>query len=177
MDSINPYRADIQPPGNPITSSEDLQRSILSQIRVIAILLIVHGVMLTLVGLLYVGMGFIMPSILQAQSQSMQPPGNMNPEQMKIILLATYGAMGAGGLLPGILQIIAGISNLRFRGRVLGIVALASGLLGVATCYCFPTSIGLCVYGLIIYLNNSAVRAFALVAEGNSVEQVERMAN
>jgi hypothetical protein len=177
MDPINPYQPFDQAPGNPMAPVGGLRRSILTQVRVIATLLIVHGVGLTLMGLLYITMAFIMPSVITAQNRQMLRPGGPSPEQMTMILYATYGVMGAGGILPGVLQIFAGISNLRFKGRVLGITALVGGLVGVATCYCLPTAIGLCIYGLIIYLNESAVRAFALVADGNTVEQMEQMAN
>jgi hypothetical protein len=139
--------------------------------------MIVHGSILLLIGLLFIACAMFLPSLLVAQNKELQQPGGPTPEQMNTILLATYGVMGAAGILPGFLQIFAGVSNLQLRGRVLGIIALLSGLVGIATCYCFPTSLGLCIYGLVIYFNESSVNAFALAAQGTTIREIEQMAN
>jgi hypothetical protein len=54
-------------------------------------------------------------------------------------------------------------------------VALVMGSISIGTCYCAPTSIALLVYGLIIYLNNSAVQAFALAKQGLTWSDIEKM--
>lgn len=178
MDPVNPYQAFNQPSDSPITPQSGIRRSVLTHIRVISILMIVHGIMLVLVGVLYVGMAFVMPSFVLAQNQQMkQASGGPSPEQMNTILLVTYGLMGAAGFLPGILQIFAGLSNLRLKNRILGLFALLGGLVAVATCYCLPTAVALGVYGLVIYFNESAVKAFALAADGMTVEQIDQLAN
>lgn len=81
--------------------------------------------------------------------------------------------MAAKGIIPGLLQIIAGIANLRLKGRVFGIVALVSGMLSVGPCYYAPTAVGLLVYGLIIYLNETTKRVFALGRQGKTWREIE----
>lgn len=177
MDPVNPYQAYNHVPNQLPDAAPGLRRSILSQIRVISILLIVHGVMLTLMGFFLIGMAVVMPTFIAAHNQQLKQPSGPPPEQLQTILLATYGLMGAAGLIPGILQIVAGVNNLRLRGRVLGIVALLGGMVAVGTCYCAPTAIALAIYGLVIYFNDTAQKAFALGAEGRTMAEVEQMAN
>lgn len=62
---------------------------------------------------------------------------------------------------------------LKFRGRTLGIVALSSGLLSIAGCYCLPTAIGLFIYGLIVLLNEPVKRAFAMGEQGRSASEIQ----
>src|SRR5205823_5880308 len=74
------------------------------------------------------------------------------------------------GLRPaanrGLLRIVAGLFNIRYRRRGLGIAALAVGLVTMMTAYCAPTAIGLAVYGLIVYLNEPVVLAFQMGDSG-----------
>ena len=80
--------------------------------------------------------------------------------------------MAAAALAASLLHLMAGFHNYRFRGRTLGIVALAGGMLTVATCYCLPTAVVLCVYGLIVYLNREASEAFYLGEEGRTPQEI-----
>jgi len=159
-----------QPP-----ASEELQRGILSQIRVVAIMLIVHGSMLLLAGIFFLIMAAFLPGIITSSQQAQAAPANPNgptPEQLSNLLTGTYVVMGLAAFLPGLIQLFAGIRNLYPKGRTLGIIALFSGLLSVASCYCAPTSLGLLVYGLIIYFNPTAVRAFELGNKGVKLDQM-----
>jgi hypothetical protein len=83
--------------------------------------------------------------------------------------------MGSAGIVPGIIQIIAGIRNFRLHGRIFGIVALVTGVLSIGTCYCAPTSVALMVYGLIIYLNNTSTQVFSLAQQGLKWSDIEKM--
>jgi hypothetical protein len=77
----------------------------------------------------------------------------------------------------GILRIIAGIMNLKYRGRRLGLTALIIGTLSLFTMYCAPTSIALLVDGLIVYMDEDVRRAFALGEQGFSSEKIRRLGN
>jgi hypothetical protein len=77
-----------------------------------------------------------------------------------------YLAIGLAGLATGGLRIFAGIRNLKYRGRVLGIVALSLGLLTAVTVFCAPTSIALLIYGLIVYLDSDVAKAFDMGNQG-----------
>ena len=95
------------------------------------------------------------------------------PAGFELIMLAMYGSMGLISLVIGVLGIWAGIRMLKFRGRTLGIVALSSGLLSIAGCYCLPTAIGLFIYGLIVLLNEPVKRAFAMGEQGTSAADIQ----
>ncbi len=43
---------------------------------------------------------------------------------------------------------------------MIGILALVSGAAMLLFCYCFPYSLGLLIYGLIVYLSPDAEAAF-----------------
>jgi hypothetical protein len=110
------------------------------------------------------------------------PQGNGNgnepsPMMMGMILGGTYGTMGFCGIVPGILQIFAGIKVFKFQSRTLGIVSLFSGLATMLTCYCAPTSVALLIYGLIVLLNNSVSQAFELAKQGHSPDHIDLMFN
>ncbi len=59
-----------------------------------------------------------------------------------------------------ILKMIAGIRNRTFRNRRLGLAALGSAILSMATFFCLPTALLLALYGFVIYLHPSVSRAF-----------------
>ena len=100
-------------------------------------------------------------------------PAAPMPAGFELIMLAMYGSMGLISLVIGVLGIWAGIRMLKFRGRTLGIVALSSGLLSIAGCYCLPTAIGLFIYGLIVLLNEPVKRAFAMGEQGRTASEIQ----
>lgn len=135
-----------------------------SQVFVVAILMIVQGCLVALMGL--------MLEALAAFVQWAPDQFNQGQQEMSQVLMLVYAIMGAGLLAIGGLQIVAGYRNLQYRGRTMGIVALSVGLLPVFTCYCAPTAIGLAIYGLIIYLHNDSLRAFQLGEQGYRRDQI-----
>jgi hypothetical protein len=106
-------------------------------------------------------------------SSSSAPP----PDAVLGMASAIYVVMGAPAVISGVLCIIAGIKNLKFRSRTLGMVALGSCAASVLTCYCLPTGIGLMVYGLIVYINDQTAKAFELGEQGMTTEQVHAAMN
>jgi hypothetical protein len=74
--------------------------------------------------------------------------------------------------LCGALRIVAGIFNVRYRRRGLGMVALGLGLLTMITGYCAPSSIALAIYGLIVYVNEPVVAAFELGEQGRKPSEI-----
>ena len=107
-------------------------------------------------------------------TQMPQQPGVQQPPKEFVgIMSGIYVVFGLVILSVGILRIVAGVRNYKYRGKVLGIVALVVGMLPALTCYCLPTSLGLLIYGLIVYLNNDVVRAFAMGEEGMPPDQIK----
>ncbi|MCI0458139.1 MAG: hypothetical protein L0Z62_14340 [Gemmataceae bacterium] len=148
------------------------------QIPVVAILMIVQGTLeLLMAALLYFGAFFVPALFGQMQQNPAFGPGARpeDLEAMRTILPLVYGSMGTAALIAGVLHLVAGIRNLSYRGRTLGLVALFLGLVSIGTCYCAPTTIGLTIYGLIVYFNAQSIRAFELGQQGLRAEEIRRV--
>jgi hypothetical protein len=142
-----------------------------NQVTVVAILMIVQGVLELLAGLLFTGAAFIVPAMLEKQPGAGQFPGM--PKDFKEIATALYLVMGVCGLVAGLLHLLAGIRNIFYRGRTLGLVALFAGAVSIGTCYCSLTTIGLLIYGAIVYFNEETARAFRMGEQGLSVAEIK----
>ena len=127
-----------------------MERGLVDHVSIVAILLLVQGTLelfFALFGFAFMAMVFFGPEKELAGMRGVA------------ILL---GGVSAPALLAGVLRIIAGVFNLRFRRRGLGLAALGLGLLTMITGYCAPSAIALSIYGLIVYLNESVTVAFAM---------------
>ncbi len=145
-----------------------------TNIPVIAVLLIVQGIMEALMGVLYVAMGPAMFALLKfAPPPSSSAGGGPPPDAVFGILSAVYIVIGVLVLVAGGLKIFAGVKNMKFRSRTLGIVALSSGALTILSCYCLPTALALMVFGLVVYLNDESTRAFQMGEEGTPPDEIK----
>ena len=173
----------------------DMQRGLVHHVTALSILTIAQGSLVTLYGIGLGVLAFVMPVFIQAQGGIPVAPAPVEPAPVELepeepipvapipvapfpvgfewMMLAVYGSMGLISLVIGVLGIWAGIRMMRFRGRTFGIVALSSGLLSIAGCYCLPTAIGLFVYGLIVLLNEPVKRAFAMGEEGRTAAEIQ----
>ena len=155
---------------------QDMQRGLVHHVAALGILTIVQGALVTLMGLFLIGMAAVVPAMIKAQGGFPNQPGMPQrpmPAEMEWVLLAVYGGAGVIAVALGVLNIVGGIGVMRFRGRILGIVALSSGLLSIFGCYCFPTALGLFIYGLIVLLNGPVKRAFEMGTEGVSSTEIQ----
>ena len=136
------------------------------QVTVVSILMIIQGSLVSLAGLFLLVLGPAMFSLNRSNHRA-------DEEQVITVLGGIYILLG--GLLLGVggLNIVAGIKNLKYKGRTLGITALSLGGLAIFGCYCAPTAIGLLIYGLIIYLNQDVSRAFEMGEQGATPEQIK----
>lgn len=139
------------------------------QIKVVAILLIVEGGLEALMGILLCVMGPLMMAFLSSAPPPSSPGAAPPPPAL---FGAIYIGMGVVTLVAATLKIVAGIRNLRFKGRTLGFVAFGSTVLALASCYCIPTALALGVYGLIVYLDGRSAQAFQMGESGMSPEQI-----
>jgi len=137
-----------------------LARGLVGHVRIVAILLITQGVFEILFALF--GICFALATVLVRQEDLV----NMRPLGMVL------GGISIAALFCGGLRVAAGIANLRFRRRLLGITALGAGMLTMLTGYCAPTAIALAVYGLIVYLNDSVVAAFEMGDAGRTTTEI-----
>jgi hypothetical protein len=143
------------------------------QVQVVAILMIVNGAITSLMGLYLAGMGpFMFFTALNAGRPG--PGGSSGPDTTILgIMAAVYLALGLLVLATSILNIVAGIRCLKYRGRTFAIVALFSNLAALFTCYCSLLSLGVMIYGLIVFFHHDVADAFARVADGLPPERVK----
>src|SRR5258706_6518914 len=118
--------------------------------------MIVQGSLVTMIGLLLMVAGPAMVALSGASHQG------GDERIISGVGGALYLFFGAFLAVTGGLNITAGIKNLKYRSRTLGITALCIGALAMFTCYCAPTAIGLMIYGFIIYLNQEVGGAFEM---------------
>ena len=138
-----------------------------NQVPVVAILMIVNGVIVSLMGLFYVLMGPAMFALMSFGPRSpSQPAANTADTVMMTVMSGFYVVIGLLVLVCGMLNIVAGVRCLSYRGRTLALIALFSNLAPMFTCYCMPTSLGLMIYGLIVMFQSDVAHAFAEVARG-----------
>jgi hypothetical protein len=170
----NPYQSPHEAQGVPF--AEGGSGGLGHHIRIVAILMMVQGGLELLMGAMLLFMGGMLPSVFSAMPA---PPANQGqpagppPAMVGTIIGVVYLVLGAVLLIAAVLKLVAGWRNFWFRGRVMGIIALTSGLGTVITCYCFPTALALFVYGLIVYLNPQSARWFALGDQGASPETIQ----
>jgi len=135
-------------------------RGMARHIPLLSILMMVHGGVLVLAGLFYavmaVVMGGVMSQIPQPTNGAQGPP----PEFFGFLFGGIYGFIGLAQALPGVLQLLAGFRLRTYRSRVFGIVACFSGLATILGCYCLPTAIGLCIFGLIVLFGDGTADRF-----------------
>jgi hypothetical protein len=145
---------------------------VVNQVQVVAILMIVNGSLVSLMGLFYALMGPTMFALMRLAPPG--PPGGPGPGTTETTILSLiYPAIGLPVLTAGVLNIVAGVRSLKFRGRVFALVALFANLVPVFTCYCMPTCVGLMIYGLIVFFQSDVARAFERVAAGVPPERLK----
>jgi hypothetical protein len=135
-------------------------RGLIGHVPVVAALLTVQGALEILFGLFGLGFLLLVQVVPDPDLASMRPLGVM------------LSVLGVPALLCGVLRIVAGYFNFRYRRRALGMMALGLGLMTMITAYCAPTAIALAVYGLIVYLNEPVIAAFEMGDGGRSTAEI-----
>ena len=146
-----------------------------NHVRVLGILMVIQGIAAALMGLFFVAYAAFLPFLM---TQMAQNDPNFRGEKGEAIaktmpiMAAVMGGFAAVGLIPGILQIIAGVKTYRFRGRKFAIAGLVVGLIPSLTCYCGPTAVALTVYGFIVLMNPQVIQAFEMRLRGLEPDQI-----
>ena len=176
-DSRNPYAAP-SPSPSPLDQPNHDQRQpglgYVRQIPILAIFTIVQGALLTLMAIACIGYGIFFAFLPEMMPEAEQAKMQAESGPMLEIISAIAIGFGVFVLAIGILHIVAGIRVLKYRGRGLIIVTWLLGLLASITIYCAPTSIGLAIWGLIVFLNPAVKTAFKMVEDGMEKREVER---
>jgi hypothetical protein len=133
----------------------------------VAVLMIVHGVLMFVAGFIVIGVMVFVPQIVHQNENQQQLQRQQNPnapqitkEGMTALLYVTYGAVSAFLFLIGVLDIYAGARNYGYRNRVLGVISIVANMGSILFFVCLPLSIGLLIFGMIIYLSPETDRAF-----------------
>ena len=144
------------------------------QIPILAIITIVQGALLLLAafgcaayGMFFAYMPTMMPEAERARMQAEAGP-------MFEIIGAVAIGLAVLVLVISLLHFIAGFRALKYRGRSFIMVTWFLGLFGSFTMYCAPTSIGLGIWGLIVFFNPATKSAFKMVENGMDKREVER---
>lgn len=138
--------------------------STIGKVKVLAILMIVQGALEVLLSLLLAGTGvFLYFTTYQIMAAQQRASGGPPPPAWIFLIQVPIGLLV---LAAAAIRIYAGIRNLSFKGRTLGIIAISCGLVTSLTMYCAPTGIGLMIYGLIVYLDGNVAKAFKDVEAG-----------
>lgn len=171
----NPYQspqADFKlPPGQPGYAPPDTGFGSVNQVRILAVLNGVQGVLELPMGLMTASMGVILPTLMKVEQQNNPRPGQA-PEEFLWMMTGIYLAIGIPTIIGGILRIVAAWSNFHFKRRTLGILSVCFGMVSVFSCYCAPTGIGLLIYGLILLLNPAVKHAFEMGDQGQTSDQI-----
>jgi hypothetical protein len=159
----------------PIPLPANQTRGMVNQAVVVGVLMAVHGAINCLAGAIAAFYAIFMPAIMaEAQQQQAAQGGAPMPENMGLYF-AIGGTIYAVVLIGlGLLLIFAGVSVANYKRRTLAMIALMSGLVTLFTCYCFPTSFLLGIYGMIFLLNQPVAFAFDLRGKGYSVQDIQK---
>ncbi|MCB9595785.1 MAG: hypothetical protein H6719_23890 [Sandaracinaceae bacterium] len=124
-------------------------------IRILAILMMIHGGLLAAMGAYYVLFGGF---VLDALADIPVAPGDESSEFLPEILVSAFALIGLTQVGPGVVQALGGWRLFQYRGLALGWIGALGGLLGVLGCYCAPTGIALAMYATYV-LSRDDVRA------------------
>jgi hypothetical protein len=142
-----------------------------SHVRTVAILMILNGSLQLLLGVMFVGMLVFMAVVTLRDEAGDSPPG----ERLSLaIMVVFYVGLGLVLLLAGVLSILAGRRARTFRSRRFVLIGLFANAAVLPTFYCAPTSIGLLIYGVLVFYNPDVVRAFELGDQGVPAAEIDK---
>ena len=178
----NPYSPTAQGTGTQTVGGIPLpagqKRGMVNQVTVLGVLMVIQGVIDLLAGAVVAVYAWLMPTIfdeLQKQQAAQGGgPGPPMPPDMSMYMAIGGSILAAAIVLAGILLIYSGIGVTRFERRTTAFVALAGGMITLLTCYCFPTSLALAIYGMIVLLSQPVTLAFSIRQQGHDPGEIQR---
>lgn len=179
--SENPYAAPPptqKPGGDPVPYSGPPNQGVPStvqQVLVVSIFqIVVGGFELFMAGLLAIYTG-----VFGAFSMGMieVPEGDEDPRLIFGIISAVTLFFGLMIFVAAVLRIWSGIAGFYFKRRKMAIAGTVLGISSALTMYCSIFSIGMLIYGLIIYCDRNVKRAYEMAEQGMTPEQIKNPAN
>ena len=120
-------------------------------------------------GAIDLAFGLALTALAVASLGSLPIPADLIPAESRVAVIV----FGPVLLAVGGLKVYAGTRNYRYRGRLLGLVALASCVLSLANCLTAPLAVPLLIFGLVVYRHPDAERAFVMGEQGLSREWIQ----
>lgn len=144
--------------------------STVQQVMVVSILQIVVGALELLVSAILA----VYTGILGAMSTGAieMPEGEEEALFVFGIISAVMLFFGSAIFIAAVLRIWSGIAGFKFKRRKMAIFASVLGMTSALTMYCSVFSIGMLIYGLIIYLNRDVRRAYEMAEQGMTPDQI-----
>lgn len=179
--SENPYAAP-PPPQKPVVEQAAYAAppfqgvpSTVQQVLVVSIFQII-------VGGFELGMAAILAvytSVFGAFSMGMieVPEGENDPRLVFGVISAITLLFGLMIFVAAVLRIWSGIAGFYFKRRKMAMAATILGMSSALTLYCSVFSIGILIYGLIIYCDQNVKRAYEMAEQGMTPEQIKNPAN
>jgi len=131
------------------------QAGYVRHVRVLGILMLIHGGLLVATGLYYVIFGGFM---LDAFADIPADPNDPASEMLPGMMVGIVSLMGAAQFLPGGLQIIGGWRLFQLHGAGWAWGGALAGVVSLLGCYCAPTAFALLGYAVFV-LSRDEVRA------------------
>ena len=144
--------------------------STVQQVMVVSILQIVVGALELLVSAILA----VYTGILGAMSTGAieMPEGEEEALFVFGIISAVMLFFGSAIFIAALLRIWSGIAGFKFKRRKMAIFASVLGITSALTTLCSIFSIGMLIYGLIIYLNRDVRRAYEMAEQGMTPDQI-----
>ena len=144
--------------------------STVQQVMVVSILQIVVGALELLVSAILA----VYTGILGAMSTGAieMPEGEEEALFVFGIISAVMLFFGSAIFIAAVLRIWSGIAGFKFKRRKMAIFASVLGMTSALTMYCSVFSIGMLIYGLIIYLDRNVKRAYEMAEQGMTPDQI-----
>ena len=144
--------------------------STVQQVMVVSILQIVVGALELLVSAILA----VYTGILGAMSTGAieMPEGEEEALFVFGIISAVMLFFVSAIFIAALLRIWSGIAGFKFKRRKMAIFASVLGITSALTGLCSIFSIGMLIYGLIIYLNRDVRRAYEMAEQGMTPDQI-----
>ena len=144
--------------------------STVQHLMVVSILQIVVGALELLVSAILA----VYTGILGAMSTGAieMPEGEEEALFVFGIISAVMLFFGSAIFIAAVLRIWAGIAGFKFKRRKMAIFASVLGMTSALTMYCSVFSIGMLIYGLIIYFDRNVKRAYEMAEQGMTPDQI-----
>ena len=144
--------------------------STVQQVMVVSILQMVVGALELLVSAILA----VYTGILGAMSTGAieMPEGEEEALFVFGIISAVMLFFGSAIFIAAVLRIWSGIAGFKFKRRKMSIFASVLGITSALTGVCSIFSIGMLIYGLIIYFDRNVKRAYEMAEQGMTPDQI-----